>query len=113
MRKISELLPIVRRHLMHSGNLNGDEYICYAVSTARTRQRLSPEEADALPKLIYARMDRQNPDGFPNVVLIDCLRELGVLKFGTPACNVRDPAYWVHRDKWLDDWYIELTSKGE
>lgn len=113
MRKISELLPIVRRHLMSDDSVNGDEYICYAVTTAYTRQELTFEEDQMLRHEVYARMDAQNPDNVPNVLLVYCLLELGVIQRLTPASRVDDPAYRVHRDKWLDDWQAELEGAGQ
>jgi hypothetical protein len=109
-RKISELLPIVRHHLMDDTRLFGDTYICYAIAKAYTRGQLKVEEEQELRRLVYARMDAQNPEGAPNVMLIDCLKELDVIDSYLFA---EDPDYWEHRDKWLDDWQAELISKGE
>lgn len=110
MRKISELLPIVRRQLMSADNANGDEYICYAVTSARVDGHITEEEDTMLRLRVYGRMDAQNPDNVPNVMLIDCLRETGVMPklLREQRIKVSDPGYWPYRDKWLDDWQAEL-----
>lgn len=107
MRKMSELLPIVRQHLMSASNPKGSEFICFASVGAYKAGKLAPEEDDVFREAVYARMDAQNPAGAPNGVLVQCLREMG--ESVATGGGVRSPAYWHRRDKWLDDWQADLN----
>jgi len=113
MRKLSELLPIVRKHLTMPGK-PGMDYICFAAVAAELAGEITGAEGLTVSWAVYARMDTQNPAGRPNSLLVDCQHELGTFaKLEGPRLRAHSPAYWPYRDKWLDDWQAELEGAGQ
>lgn len=119
MRKISELLPIVRRYLWDGKTAwvddreSGLRYVCFASSDAVHAEAITADEGEKLDHALFKRMFEQYRSTYrcgPPAYLIDLLRVQGVV---SESCRVSEVAYVPHRDKWLDDWQAELVAKGE
>jgi hypothetical protein len=121
VRKLSELLPLVRQHL-RTATKDGDIFVCYALNKVTNPL---DHEGRSFSDAIYQEMARQSPNGWEPaylyelllqsprgnepMFLYELLRELGTIPDTMNASNL---AYIPHRDAWLDAWQAKLEGEG-
>lgn len=105
MRKISELLPIVRQHLRTTTE-DGEVYVCDAANRAHWFDGITCEERKTFGDALYAEMDSQSRS--VQIYLYRLLYELGTLPV---TIGVYDIEYIPHRDAWLDAWQTKLQGE--
>lgn len=107
MRKISELLPIVRQYLRTTTIKDGEAHVCYAADRACLCNQITYEERSLFGDALYAEMDSQQPTSV-QIYLYHLLHELGTLPV---TIAMYDIEYIPHRDAWLDAWQTKLQGE--
>lgn len=108
MRKLHELLPLARQHLVThptavfwTPGSAETPYVCNAASRAADASEMTQEEADALAHAVLSEIKEQARGR------CDMLCELLSARHG--ACwHSTNPNYLPHRDLWLDEFQLKL-----
>lgn len=98
MRKLSEILPLIRPYLRSPENPYGETYICYAINCI---PELSHEELYAIEARIHYEVS-------PHLYLYKHLRQTDAIM---PHTMADDPEYWPARDAWLDELQARLEAE--
>jgi hypothetical protein len=110
MRKLTEVLPIVRRRLplanesrVNDSSSHSRDYTCFCAAMAATAGEITDEEFDALTRAIRLELQRQaNTSAISGIA---CHHHISV-------ANLRNPEYVAFRDKWLDAFQAKLGEDG-
>lgn len=108
MRKLSELLPIARQYLLTvehpKMDVLHDEYACFAAKKAWQDGEMTHKEQWQIRTAIENEL--LNTHGCSTIA--SAVRE----HFEDGHCELDDPKYIGHRDKWLDEFQAKLEAEG-